>query len=84
MKFLFFLFIFRFSKMVESSASRARFVRGAVSFLRKHGFDGLDLDWEYPGSRDGGREEVDKEGYAKLVKVRPTFHHNLVVEVFED
>lgn len=57
----------RFSKMVESSSGRLRFVRGALSFLRKHGFDGLDLDWEYPGSRDGGREE-DKEGYTKLVQ----------------
>ncbi|GFT89402.1 chitotriosidase-1 [Trichonephila clavipes] len=57
----------RFSKMVESSSDRQRFVRSAVSFLRKHGFDGLDLDWEYPGFRDGGQDD-DKQGYAKLVK----------------
>ncbi|GFR22495.1 probable chitinase 10 [Trichonephila clavata] len=54
--------------MVESSSDRQRFVRSAVSFLRKHGFDGLDLDWEYPGFRDGGQDD-DKQGYAKLVKL---------------
>ncbi|KAG8181266.1 hypothetical protein JTE90_018785 [Oedothorax gibbosus] len=57
----------RFSKLVESKSSRDRFVRSALSFLRKHKFDGLDLDWEYPGSRDGAQED-DKTGYAALVQ----------------
>lgn len=35
--------------MVTSDSSRAQFVKQAANFLTEHDFDGLDLDWEYPG-----------------------------------
>ena len=38
-----------FSNMVTSDASRANFVATTVNFLTKNKFNGLDLDWEYPG-----------------------------------
>ena len=38
-----------FSTMVHSSSLRATFVSTAVQFLKARNFDGLDLDWEYPG-----------------------------------
>ncbi len=38
-----------FSNMASSSATRSNFVSTTVDFLTKNKFDGLDLDWEYPG-----------------------------------
>ena len=56
----------KYSRMAADSDKRAAFVRSAVEFLRVHGFDGLDLDWEYPGKRGGAKE--DKENFILLIK----------------
>lgn len=39
----------KYSRLVRSPGARKRFVENAVQFLEKYGFNGLDLDWEYPG-----------------------------------
>lgn len=38
----------KYSKLVNNPSARAKFVKHAVQFLEEYGFDGLDLDWEYP------------------------------------
>uniref|UniRef100_A0A0K8T485 Chitotriosidase-1 n=2 Tax=Lygus hesperus TaxID=30085 RepID=A0A0K8T485_LYGHE len=57
----------RFSPLVADEERRKEFVKNVVKFLRINHFDGLDLDWEYPAYRDGGKPK-DKENYAQLVQ----------------
>jgi chitinase len=40
----------RFSDMASEPKSRAAFIESSLSFLRRHHFDGIDIDWEYPAS----------------------------------
>ncbi|XP_064474372.1 chitotriosidase-1-like [Ornithodoros turicata] len=56
----------KYSNMAENPASRKTFVDSVVEFCKKYDFDGLDMDWEYPGSR-GGKPE-DKQNFVALLR----------------
>ena len=47
---IFFIFcnIFR---MASTKENRNNFIESVVNFLTLHNFDGLDMDWEYPGKK---------------------------------
>ena len=52
--------------MARDQNKRKRFAASALSFIRRHNFDGLDLDWEYPGKRGGSAD--DKKNFILLAK----------------
>ena len=54
--------------MVADANNRATFITSAVAWLRQHGFDGLDLDWEFPGQVTQGGRVSDKQNLVKLVR----------------
>lgn len=56
-----------FVAVVASANTRKAFAANAAKFVRQHGFDGLDVDWEFPGSRGSGPEH--KALFTLLLKV---------------
>ncbi|MBA3239521.1 MAG: glycoside hydrolase family 18 protein [Parachlamydiaceae bacterium] len=57
-----------FTDVALTPESRVKFALSAVNFMNKYGFDGIDIDWEYPigGGIAKGRPE-DKENFTLLM-----------------
>lgn len=52
----------KFKEMSGTRYARQTFIYSAIPYLRQRGFDGLDLDWEYPKGGD------DKKNFVLLLK----------------
>ncbi|XP_064596682.1 chitinase-3-like protein 1 [Liolophura sinensis] len=55
-----------FVSMISNVLNRKAWVANVVKFLRLHGFDGLDMDWEFPGVR--GSPPEDKYRFTTLMR----------------
>ncbi|KAG5337146.1 CH3L1 protein, partial [Acromyrmex heyeri] len=55
-----------FSMVASNSNLRKTFAKSVAALLKKHSFDGLDIDWEYPNQRGGKKEDI--ENFVKLLK----------------
>lgn len=70
-----------FKSPASTPQGRANFARSAVALLKNYGFDGLDIDWEYPSTPSEAadwvallkacREEMD--AYARTLPSNPHF-----------
>lgn len=54
--------------MASSAANRAKFISSLKLFMDQYGFQGVDLDWEYPGTSDRGGKLEDTQNLVALVK----------------
>ncbi|KAJ5501720.1 Glycoside hydrolase superfamily [Penicillium expansum] len=57
-----------YTNMVSSEGNRAMFINNIINFMETYGFDGADLDWEYPGADDRGGVPADTANYVALCK----------------
>lgn len=48
-----------FSQMVANASNRKQFITSAIEYAHQYGFDGIDIDWEYPGDMQRGGSEGD-------------------------
>ena len=56
----------------KTDSSRRTFAQNALNFVRKYDFDGIDIDWEYPGytlhyAKPG--KLVDVKNYVAFIKI---------------
>nr|BAF49605.1 chitinase [Monochamus alternatus] len=54
-----------YSDVAADPAKRKIMINEVVSFMEQHNFDGFDLDWEYPGLRNGSDD--DPQNYVELL-----------------
>jgi len=60
-----------YSDVALTSDTREKFVMGCADFMQKYGFDGIDIDWEFPvagGLPTNIYRKADTNNFVKLVK----------------
>ncbi|MHC1723837.1 MAG: glycosyl hydrolase family 18 protein [Aminipila sp.] len=61
----------KFSDVALTDASRTAFADSCVTFITQYGFDGVDLDWEYPvsgGLTTNSKRPEDKQNFTLLLQ----------------
>jgi len=57
-----------FSDLARSESAQNEFFESLATFLEDNHFDGVDLDWEYPGAEDRGGRGEDFENFPKFLQ----------------
>ncbi|XP_050356717.1 chitinase-3-like protein 1 [Nymphalis io] len=58
----------KYSVMAANPTFRKNFVSSALAMVLQYGFDGLDVDWEYPNRRDSINGQADINNFTQLLK----------------
>jgi chitinase len=56
------------SNMVSSPSNRATFISSLMAFMTQYGFQGVDLDWEFPGIAARGGQPGDTANFVSLAQ----------------
>ncbi|KKY30836.1 hypothetical protein UCDDA912_g09217 [Diaporthe ampelina] len=56
-----------FSDIARSPENRAAFIKSLLGFMMYYGFDGVDLDWEYPQAPDRSGRPEDFDNFVALM-----------------
>ena len=57
-----------FSDMTFDTNKMNSFVKQVVAAVEQYHFDGVDIDWEFPGVSTGRDVSIDRPNYTKLIK----------------
>lgn len=60
-----------FSDVASTGTQREAFAQSCINFIIEHGFDGIDIDWEYPvsgGLAGNSNRQQDKQNFTLLLK----------------
>lgn len=57
-----------FSQLAASADNQAKFFRSLVNFMSTYGFDGVDIDWEYPVAPERSGQPADYKNYVSFLK----------------
>jgi chitinase len=58
-----------FPEVAASESKRAQFAHSCLEQIRIYGFDGIDIDWEYPGYADHKGKPEDKQNFTQLLQI---------------
>ncbi|KAJ5162216.1 hypothetical protein N7492_007608 [Penicillium capsulatum] len=62
-----------FSEAAKDEKSRERYAKNVASMLDANGFDGVDIDWEYPGGNGDDYRKVPNKDKVSEIETYPKF-----------
>ena len=56
-----------FPEVASTEAKRIKFASSCINLIRKYGFHGIDIDWEYPGLEAHNGSPADYDNFTSLL-----------------